>query len=110
MMNVLLYPIHSMEAHRIRRKQTRTALQMLTVSGVIRPGHVELRYGTPIISVSSLRTTASAYKSPIANHLPSAQEQAHAESATLLAQWVCTLPTTIANLARKPIRLRWNTD
>jgi hypothetical protein len=35
---------HFVKTHRARRRQVRKALQILSVSGVIRPGHVETRY------------------------------------------------------------------
>jgi hypothetical protein len=37
-------PFHFVKTHRARRRQVRKALQMLSVSGVLRPGHVETRY------------------------------------------------------------------
>lgn len=46
-------------AHRRRRQQTRKALQMLALSGVVRPGHVELRYCVPLITLKALNRSAS---------------------------------------------------
>jgi hypothetical protein len=43
-MRMLISPIHYMRKQRARRKQLRTALQMLSVSGVVRAGHIEPRY------------------------------------------------------------------
>ena len=37
-------PFHFVRTHRARRRQVRKALQMLSVSGVVRPGHIETRY------------------------------------------------------------------
>lgn len=56
MLNTLLAPIKSVKARCIKRRQTRTALQMLAVSGVLRHSHVELRYGTPLFRIGTLRT------------------------------------------------------
>ena len=43
-MTIFTLPFHSMKKHRASKRQLRTALQMLSVSGVIRPSHVEPRY------------------------------------------------------------------
>jgi hypothetical protein len=43
-MTIFTSPFHSIMKHRQRKRQVRTALQMLSVSGVIRPSHVEPRY------------------------------------------------------------------
>jgi hypothetical protein len=37
------------------KKQKRIALHMLTVSGVVRPSHVELHYSNPTASMTTLR-------------------------------------------------------
>lgn len=41
---------------RIHRQQTRKALQMLALSGVVRPSDVELRYSIPLIKISGTHT------------------------------------------------------
>ncbi len=43
-MKILLSPFYLVKRQRARRRQVRNALQMLSVSGVIRPSHVETRY------------------------------------------------------------------
>jgi hypothetical protein len=43
--------IHHFQAYIDRKRQKRKALQMLALSGVVRPSHVELRYTTPILTV-----------------------------------------------------------
>ena len=43
-------------ARRIHRQQTRKALQMLALSGVVRPSDVELRYSIPFIKISGTHT------------------------------------------------------
>jgi len=45
-MTMFTSPFHFVKTHRARRRQVRKALQMLSVSGVVRPGHVETRYLT----------------------------------------------------------------
>ena len=46
--HALFLPIHSVRRHIARRRQIRTALHMLSASGVLRPSHVELRYTAPL--------------------------------------------------------------
>ena len=43
-MRIFMSPIVRIKNHRARRKQLQTVLHMLSVSGVIRPGHIEPRY------------------------------------------------------------------
>ena len=43
-MPIFTLPFHSIKKHRASRRQLGTALQMLWVSGVIRPSDVEPRY------------------------------------------------------------------
>ncbi len=42
---------------RARAKQKRTALQMLALSGVVRPGYIEPRYSVPLIKLKELNQT-----------------------------------------------------
>lgn len=83
---------------------------MMMASGVIRPSHVALTYSKPLLSIGILRTAGYAGTRPIADPVPLARRQTHTQSETVLAQWARTLPTTVANLAKKPIGLQWNTD
>jgi hypothetical protein len=53
-MRMLTSPIHYMRKKRARRKQIRTVLRMLSVSGVVRPGHVEPRYCEPLSQIDTL--------------------------------------------------------
>jgi len=41
-------PVRSIKQRLARRRQMRNALQMLAVSGVLRPGDSELRYTVPL--------------------------------------------------------------
>jgi len=43
-MRILLSPLYYVLTKRARRRQVRKALQMLSVSGVVRPGHIEPHY------------------------------------------------------------------
>lgn len=47
-MSLLLSPVRSIKQRLARRRQMRIALQMLAVSGVLRPGDSELRYTVPL--------------------------------------------------------------
>src|SRR5262245_18061554 len=53
-MHLLMSPIHHVRTQRARRRQLRTALHMLSASGVIRPSHVEPRYYEPSSHVDAL--------------------------------------------------------
>ena len=43
-MRILMSPFYYVRTKRARRKQVTKALQMLSVSGVVRPSHIEPRY------------------------------------------------------------------
>ncbi len=47
-MSLLFTPVRSIKQRLVRRRQMRIALQMLAVSGVLRPGDSELRYTVPL--------------------------------------------------------------
>jgi len=53
-MRILISPIQYMRKRRARRKQLRTALHMLSASGVVRLGHIEPRYFEPSSHVDAL--------------------------------------------------------
>ena len=53
-MRILISPIHYMRKQRARRKQLRTALHMLSASGVVRLSHIEPRYFEPPSQVDAL--------------------------------------------------------
>ena len=53
-MRIFTSPIRYVRKHRARRRQLRTVLHMLSVSGVIRPGHIEPRYFEPSSQVDAL--------------------------------------------------------
>ena len=61
----MLYPLlHSIKTSRARATQKRNALHMMALSGVIRPSHIELRYGTPLTSLPALWQSATT-KTPL---------------------------------------------
>lgn len=41
------------QIERARAKQKRKALQMLALSGVVRPGHIEPRYSVPLLKLKA---------------------------------------------------------
>ncbi|MBH0182575.1 MAG: hypothetical protein HP490_13115 [Nitrospira sp.] len=45
-------------AYRMRAQQKRKALQMLAISGVVRPSAVELRYTTPLMKMRTSNSSA----------------------------------------------------
>ncbi|MBA5866242.1 MAG: hypothetical protein GDA67_06030 [Nitrospira sp. CR1.3] len=45
---ILSAPVRSIKQQMARRRQVRAALHMLSASGVLRSGHVELRYTVPL--------------------------------------------------------------
>lgn len=53
-MPIISSKIHDLKLRHARTKQKRAALHMLTLSGVIRPGHSELRYETPLARMTAL--------------------------------------------------------
>lgn len=58
-----------LQTHIERTRQKRKALHMLTLSGVVRPGHVELRYTIPLSMVEDI--TDSSHKNPATSVEPS---------------------------------------
>ncbi len=59
-MDILSALIHGMQMRKQRTQQTRTAMQLLTFSGVVRSSHVELRYATPIATITAFRAQGPA--------------------------------------------------
>ena len=86
-MHVLSSPIHYIKLRRAHKKQKRTALHMLALSGVVRPSHVELRYTTPIASITAFRTQPTAIEHPQTQPipLPSWEHNMHAQHETDMA-------------------------
>jgi len=55
--------IMAWRARRIQTQQKRKALQMLAISGVVRPSDVEMHYSIPLIKISGTHTTSEAQPS-----------------------------------------------
>ena len=49
-------PLRPLRNYIERTRQKRKALRMLALSGVVRPGHVELRYAIPLMNVEDQST------------------------------------------------------
>jgi endonuclease/exonuclease/phosphatase (EEP) superfamily protein YafD len=107
-MHVLSSPIHYIKSRRAYKKQKRTALHILAVSGVVRPGHVELRYAAPIGSITAFRSQPAAITHPQTQAVPS---QPDTNNVTLnfkqARQWTRTFSSVIVQLANKPVTLPW---
>jgi len=108
-MHVLSSQIHSMKLRKERKKQTRTALHMLALSGVVRPSHVELRYTTPLANITAFRAQAPTTENPLIQPIPlPSWEHKPTLDRNQTWQWVCSLPSAFAHLASKPILFQWN--
>ena len=107
-MHVLSSPIHYIKSRRAYKKQKRTALHMLAVSGVVRPGHVELRYAAPIASITAFRSQPAAIKHPQAQPVPSKPDARNvALNIKHARQWTRNLSSVIVQFANKPVTLPW---
>lgn len=107
-MHILTSPLQSIKLHRARKRQKRTALHMLTLSGVVRPGHVELRYAVPIASISAFRAQPRATECPQSQPLPARSgERMITLNMTRAWQWTRSLLSIPIQLAKKPIQLQW---
>ena len=107
-MHILSSPIYYIRLRRARTKQKQTALHMLSLSGVLRPSHVELHYTAPIASITAFRT----HPTPI-EHLQTQPIPLRSWKYNLSLnmkqtwQWASSLPPALALLAKKPIVLPW---
>ena len=107
-MYFLLSSIHYVKSRRAWMKQKRTALHMLALSGVVRPGHVELRYATPITSITAFRAQPTAIKHPQTQPIPSQPDPRNvALNIKQARQWTRNLSSVIVQLANKPVVLPW---
>jgi hypothetical protein len=107
-MHVLSSPIQYIKLHRAHKKQKRTALHMLALSGVVRPSHVELRYATPIASITGFRAQPTAIGDPQTHPIPlPSWDHNTTFNMKRTGQWACSLSSSLVQLAKKPIVLRW---
>ena len=108
-MHVLSSQIHYMKLRRAHTKQKRTALHMLALSGVVRPSHVELRYATPIASITAFRAHPPAIEHPQTQPIP-LRSWDHNITLNMkqTRQWARSLSSAFVQLAKKPIVLHWS--
>jgi hypothetical protein len=109
-MHVLPSPIQYIKLRSAHKKQKRTALHMLALSGAVRPSHVELRYAAPIASIAASRSRVQ----PTVNGYPQTHpvplrswDHDTALSMKQTLQWARGLSSSLVQLAKKPIVLRW---
>ena len=107
-MHVLSSPIQYIKLHRAHKKQKRTALRMLALSGVVRPSHVELRYATPIASITAFRAQPTAIGDSQTHPIPlPSWDHNITLNMKQTQQWARSLSSSLVQLAKKPIVLRW---
>jgi hypothetical protein len=107
-MHVLSSPIQYIKLRRAHKKQKRTALHMLALSGAIRPSHVELRYATPIAGISAFRAQPTAIGHPQTHPLPlPSWDHDTTLNMKQTRQWAHRLSSSLVQLAKIPILLRW---
>ncbi|OGW51641.1 MAG: hypothetical protein A2V62_05245 [Nitrospirae bacterium RBG_19FT_COMBO_58_9] len=108
-MHVLSSPIQYMKLRRARRQQKRMALHMLSLSGVLRPGHVELRYAVPLASISAFRTQSSTIQHQVTHPIRrESSEQSVMPTMKQAWQWAQNLSCALVYLAKKPIAFQYS--
>jgi hypothetical protein len=107
-MHVLSDPIQYIKLHRTHKKQKRTALHMLALSGVVRPSYVELRYATRVASVTAFHAQPAAIGDPQTNPVPlPSWDHNSTLNMKQTGQWARSFSSSLVQLAKKPIQLRW---
>jgi hypothetical protein len=91
-MRMFMSPLDRMRKQRARRKQLRTVLHMLSVSGVIRPGHIEPRYFEPSSHVDAFYRQHAKRRQPAAG---ASRKTQVGFDWTKLRQWVVTKPSRL---------------
>lgn len=108
-MHVLSSPIQYLKLRRAHKKQTRIALHMLAVSGVVRPSHVELRYEAPVVTMITASPGRAATTAHPLTHPVPLQSWDHNIKPNMKQTplWGRSLSSVIVQLANKPIVFRW---
>ena len=108
-MHVISSKIHNLKLRHAHTKQKRAALHMLTLSGVIRPSHSELRYATPLARMTALDSELTALQQSQSHAIPlPLWEQDLTTSLTTTWHYIGSLSSSLVQLAKKPIVLQWN--
>jgi hypothetical protein len=107
-MHVLSSSIESIKLRSAHKKQKRTALRMLALSGVVRPSHVELHYVTPVAGMTAFRRLPTAIEHQQNYPLPLPSWD-HDPTLNMkhTRQWARNLSSSLVQLAKKPILPRW---
>jgi hypothetical protein len=107
-MHFLSSPIQYIKLRRVHKKQKRTALHMLALSGAVRPSHVELRYATPIASIIASRAQPTAIGYPQTHPIP-LRSWDHDTTLNMkqTLRWARSLSSSLVKLVKKPVVLRW---
>ena len=107
-MHVLSSPIQYIKLRRAHKKQKRTALHMLALSGAVRPSHVELRYAAPIASITASGAQPTASEYPQTHPIP-LRSWDHDTTLNMkqTLQWARSLSSSLVQLVKKPIVPRW---
>ena len=106
-MNIRSSPIQYIKLRRAHKKQKRTALHMLALSGVVRPSHVELRYATPIANFTAFRARSTSSEHSQIQPIPLRSWDYNITlNMNQTWQWARSLSSTIVHLAKKPIVLQ----
>jgi hypothetical protein len=107
-MHVLSSSIESIKLRSAHKKQKQTALRMLALSGVIRPGHIELHYITPLAGMTAFRRLPNAIEHQQNYPLPlPSWDHDTTLNMKQTRQWARNLSSSLAQLVKKPIPLRW---
>jgi hypothetical protein len=109
---MLYASFHCIMARRSRAKQKRNALHLMTLSGVIRPSHIELRYGTRTTGFPALgRHFTATETAHSASHAPALSWYHDIQIGTKqIWQWMRIPLGSVMQSTRKPIGPQWNTD
>ncbi len=107
-MHGLSSPIQYIKLRRAHKKQKRTALHMLALSGVVRPSHVELRYATRGASITAFRAQPTA-SGDLQTHPVPLPSWDHNITLNMkqTQRWARDVSCSLVQLAKKPIQLRW---
>ncbi|MEP6959320.1 MAG: hypothetical protein ABI980_11370 [Nitrospirota bacterium] len=100
-MPALSWSIHHLMLRRAHKNQKRVALQLLALSGVVRPGHVELRY-TALIGSTAFHAQRMTCPEPLIQSLPFLS-WAHTISFHLQPtwQWMISLGMTLVRAGKR---------
>jgi len=106
-MHSLTSPLQYLQSRRAHKKQKRTALHMLAVSGVVRPSHVELRYMTPLTGMAGFHTQPTSTGDPQTHPMPlPSWDHDPTLNMKQTRQWAQNLSSCLVQFAKKPIAFR----